>query len=59
MNLNKAMKVRTVLKKLGMTQEQLANEIGCSRIYLNEVLNCKRNDAKIEEALDTWIKKNS
>lgn len=59
MNLNKAMKVRTFLKKLGMTQEQLANEIGCSRIYLNEVLNCKRNDAKIEEDLDTWIKKNS
>ena len=59
MNLNKAMKLRKFLKKLGMTQEQLANEIGCSRIYLNEVLNCKRNDAKIEEALDTWIKKNS
>ena len=59
MNLNKAMKVRTILKKLGMTQEQLANEIGCSRIYLNEVLNGKRNDARIEEALDAWIKENS
>ena len=59
MNLNKAMKVRTILKRLGMTQEQLANLIGCSRIYLNEVLNCKRNDVKIEEALDAWIKENS
>lgn len=59
MNLNKAMKVRTILKRLGMTQEQLANLIGCSRIYLNEVLNGKRNDVKIEEALDAWIKENS
>ena len=59
MNLNKAMKVRTILKRLGMTQEQLANLIGCSRIYLNEVLNCKRNDVKIEEALDAWIKENN
>lgn len=58
MNLNKAMLVRKILKEQGMTQEQLANVIGCSRIYLNEVLNCKRNDVKIEEALDGWIKEN-
>lgn len=59
MTLTKAMKVRTILKKKGMTQEQLAIEINCSKYYLNEILNGKRIDAKIEEALEKWINENS
>lgn len=57
-NLDKSMEVRKILKIKGMTQEQLADEINCSRVYLNEVLNLKRNDPFIEMALERWLREN-
>lgn len=57
-NLDLSMEVRKILKIKGMTQEQLADEINCSRIYLNEVLNLKRNNPFVEEALERWINEN-
>ena len=57
-NLDKSMEVRKLLKIKGMTQEQLADEINCSRVYLNEFLNLKRNDPFIEMALERWVHEN-
>ena len=57
-NLDKSMEVRKILKIKKMTQEQLADEINCSRVYLNEILNLKRNDPFIEIALERWVHEN-
>ena len=57
-NLDKSMEVRKILKIKKMTQEQLADEINCSRVYLNEILNLKRNDPFIEIALERWLREN-
>lgn len=55
-DIDKTMEVKKILMLKKMTQEQLADEINCSRVYLNEVLNLKRVDPFIEMALDRWVR---
>ena len=57
-DIDKTMEVKKILMLKKMTQEQLADEINCSRVYLNEVLNLKRVDPFIEMALNRWVREN-
>ena len=57
-DIDKTMEVKKLLMLKKMTQEQLADEINCSRVYLNEILNLKRNDPFIEMALERWVHEN-
>ena len=56
--LDQTMEVLGLLKVKKMTQSKLASEINVSKTYLNEVLNCKRNDPFIEEAIKRWVREN-
>ena len=59
MTLERGFEIKLLMKKLNVTQEQLAVEVNCPRSYLSEVMNGKRVDEQIESRLEKWFKKNN
>lgn len=52
-----SVKVKILLLKQGMTQKELAQELGVTQQRLNNVLNAKAESGTLEAKIKEWIHK--
>ena len=48
--------IKTELMKLGMTQRDLARELGIHYVQLNAVIKGRRDDRAVTEAIWNWLR---
>ena len=53
-NIKRAMKINCLLRIKGITQQQIAKELGLSYVWVSNVINGKGHNEKLEN----WLKEN-